>query len=256
MKEFVVSGVSKRGWTTWLTGAVDPRVCVIAPQVIDVLNMAEQMKLQEKSFGDYSAEVGDYSDRGLQQMLDKPEGRELLKIVDPYSYLSDLGMLKLLLLGSGDNYWATDASSLYFDDLKGISLIRYEPNMGHKQFKNTGPQQALLAFYDQVIRDEPLPALTFFPEEDGSFTLQFKPVPKEVRLWSATSDRRDFRETTIGKTWGDMSLQIDSSGCCKGKVEAPDNKYMAYFIDCTYRSSLGFDYSLTTPMKIFKTLGK
>lgn len=254
--EFVVSGISKRGWTTWLTGAVDPRVCAIAPQVIDVLNMGEQMKLQEESFGGYSDQVGDYSERGLQQMLDTPEGQALLKIVDPYSYLDDLGMPKLILLGAGDDYWATDASSLYFHDLKGPSLIRYEPNMGHKQFRNQGPQLALLAFYDQVLRGEPFPDLEFHPESDGAFKLESRPVPEEVRMWSATSDQRDFRETTIGKAWTDVPLQMDASGCCKGHIETPSGKYVAYFVECTYASPLGFRYSLTTPMQVFPGLGK
>src|SRR5207237_4443124 len=39
IKNFVVSGGSKRGWTTWLTGAVDPRVIAIIPIVIDVFNV-------------------------------------------------------------------------------------------------------------------------------------------------------------------------------------------------------------------------
>src|SRR5579883_2168441 len=35
---FVVAGGSKRGWTTWLVGTVDPRVIAIVPLVIDALN--------------------------------------------------------------------------------------------------------------------------------------------------------------------------------------------------------------------------
>ena len=39
LDSFVVAGASKRGWTTWLVGAVDqPRVKAIVPIVLDAIN--------------------------------------------------------------------------------------------------------------------------------------------------------------------------------------------------------------------------
>ena len=49
VKRFVVTGGSKRGWTTWLTGAVDNRVIAIAPMVIVMLNMVRKVRTSSMS---------------------------------------------------------------------------------------------------------------------------------------------------------------------------------------------------------------
>ena len=39
IERFVIAGASKRGWTTWTTGAVDNRVVAMIPMVMPILNM-------------------------------------------------------------------------------------------------------------------------------------------------------------------------------------------------------------------------
>ena len=85
IEKFVVSGASKRGWTTWLTGVADPRVKAIAPLVIDTLNMQPQMAHQYQAFGKYSEQIADYTERGLVPMPDTKEAKRLWSWLIPIS---------------------------------------------------------------------------------------------------------------------------------------------------------------------------
>src|SRR5690606_36216870 len=65
LDRFTVLGGSKRGWTTWLTGAADPRATTLVPIVIDVLNFESHMPHQEAMWGAPSAQIAPYTRRGL-----------------------------------------------------------------------------------------------------------------------------------------------------------------------------------------------
>jgi len=74
---FVVAGGSKRGWTTWLTGAVDDRVVGIIPIVIDVLNTDLSMKHHFAAYGFWAPNVGDYVAHRIMHRMDHPRMKEL-----------------------------------------------------------------------------------------------------------------------------------------------------------------------------------
>ena len=86
VNKFVVAGGSKRGWTTWLTGAHDNRVAAIAPMVIDVLNMPVSLEYQLEVWDDYSVQIEDYVKLEIPQQVHTEQGNQITKMIDPYSY--------------------------------------------------------------------------------------------------------------------------------------------------------------------------
>jgi PhoPQ-activated pathogenicity-related protein len=101
---FVIWGASKRGWTAWLVGAVDPRVQAIAPMAIDMLNMRAQVHWTDKMYGQQSAKIRAYTDVGLIARMDEPAMVRLREWIDPYAYRRRYTMPKLLLTGTNDPY--------------------------------------------------------------------------------------------------------------------------------------------------------
>lgn len=247
IRQFVVTGASKRGWTTWLTGAVDPRVQAIAPMVIDVLNMREQMPLQVKSFGGYSEKIHDYSDRNLPDRLQEPIADRLLELVDPYSYREKLDMPKLILLGTNDRYWPVDAVKLYFPGLKGAKHIHYTPNKGH----GLGAEAvtAVAAFYHAVLEDRSLPRFEWKltkSEKQAKLTVHPKDRPLKVELWQSSAPTRDFRDSR----WTSTLLEPEDDGRCLAALPLPEEGFVALFGRLTYTSGLGVEFTLSTNVEV------
>src|SRR5262249_29433953 len=125
VSRFVVSGASKRGWTTWTTAAVDKRVTAIVPAVIDLLNVEPSFIHHWQAYGAWSDAVHDYVEQGLMDWLGSRQFHALMHIEDPYEYRARLTMPKLLVNASGDQFFLPDSSQFYFSDLKGENHLRY-----------------------------------------------------------------------------------------------------------------------------------
>lgn len=194
--KFLVTGASKRGWTTWLTAAVDPRVDAIAPMVINMLNMEPHMELQKKSFGGFSDEIRDYTDRGIDKMLESKRGAELRAIVDPYSYRQTISQPKLIILGTNDRYWPVDSLNLYWDALEGSKHVLYVPNNGHGISDYPRVIGAVAALYKSTSGGRPLPEIDWHFDRSADKVMLHLAVdtePLEVAAWTAAAESRDFR---------------------------------------------------------------
>lgn len=226
--EFVVTGASKRGWTTWLSAAVDERVKGIVPMVIDMLSLGDHVKLQVASFGRMSEELGDYTSRGIEKLLATPRGRELVQIVDPFSYRERYTMPKVIALGTNDPYWPLEACNLYYDHLPGPRWVSYCPNAGHGL---PLPRVAALvaAVGRHVAGIEPLPPVEwrFDAAADGAECIvHCDAMPERVTLWTAASPSRDFRKArwssqpidVAGPEWR-VPLPAPREGFAAGLVE-------------------------------------
>jgi PhoPQ-activated pathogenicity-related protein len=253
--KFTVAGASKRGWTTWLTAAVDKRVGAIAPVVIDVLNMRAQMPRQLEAFGAYSSRLAAYSSRGLLPIPETPAGQRLLDMVDPWSYREKLTMPKLIINGTNDFYWATDALNLYWDGIPDNKWVLYIPNAGHNLRRQDRPQREqlndlitnLAAFSRHQATGTPMPTLRWKHENVNGklrLTIDATRAPTGARLWIAESATTDFRTTQ----WREQGVSI-SDGKIIGEVTPPEKGHLAFFGELDYEID-GLRYQLSTQVRM------
>lgn len=247
VKDFTVTGASKRGWTTWLTAAVDPRVNSLAPMVIDTLNFEPQSKHQLETYGTFSEQLKDYSSKGLQSLLSTERGKRLQSIVDPYSYRNVIKQPKFILLGTNDRYWTLDSLNLYWDDLQGEKYVCYTPNSGHGLNDPTRIAGALNALHCECCDGKRLPKLSFdYADGKEKTTLHIKSdvKPREVRIWTAASATRDFRESKFES----HAANADGGGY-SFDLATPEKGFAALFGEAVYDHD-GLPLFLSTKVKI------
>ncbi len=255
---FVVTGASKRGWTTWFVGASkDPRVKGIAPMVIDNLNIPKQMRHQIDSWGFFSDELDSYTKLGLlQNTLPTPEGLALARLVDPYSYRANIKVPTLIVKGANDPYWTADALSQYWDDLKEPKWAVTVPNAGHDLGNKIEAVESIGAFARSIAGDFRMPKQSWAVSDSAnSITVTLSsqgPTLVRLRLWYAESDTLDFRKSVYRSVDGDLSKN-HPSGPVSGSVSLSplENQNYAVFGEARYRVGTR-EFSLCCPTKVFK----
>jgi PhoPQ-activated pathogenicity-related protein len=253
LDKFMVAGGSKRGWTTWLVGVVDPRVVAIAPLVIDALNSEVITTHHYEAYGFFSPALKDYVNHGLfPHKVGTPEYREILAIEDPYNYRhrERLKMPKFVINASGDQFFLPDNSQFYYPELPEEKHLRYVPNAKH-DLAGSDARESLTAFYQTVLDGTPRPKFTWKKEADGTLVVKPQDKPSEVLLWQATNpNARDFRVDTIGKAYQSSTLEPQADGSYVGKVARPAAGYTAFFIELVYPTGKKYPLKFSTEVSV------
>lgn len=252
VNSFVVTGASKRGWTTWLSAAIDDaRVKAIGPMVIDMLNMPATLDYQLKSYGEYSVQIEDYVKLEIPQTANTPKGAAITTMIDPYSYRAKLTVPKIIFIGTNDEYWTVDAIKHYYDQIPGQNMIHYVPNAGHDLGGGAQALEALSAFFGTTINNRAYPTpkwkasssrkgmkLSINTASDGLV---------DAIVWSATSADKDFRN----EKWTSQSLGVSNTSKIKLKENYPSSGYKAFYVDLKYKNPEGGTYTVST--RVFLT---
>jgi PhoPQ-activated pathogenicity-related protein len=262
IRQFVVIGASKRGWTTWLVGALnDRRVIGIAPMVIDNLNMERQMLHQMETWGTYSEMIQDYTRRGLQQQFVNERGQHLARMIDPFHYRRNIRVPTLIVNGANDRYWQVDALSKYWDDLRQPKWNLTVPNAGHNLGTGFQAAETISAFAQMLAADAPMPEQEWDFEllEGGQFvrptvryrgTSKFPPF-RNVKAWVASSDSLDFRESVWREVAQAPATVLRDESSAEVTFPVPRGKHVAVFVEMRYNVD-GRQFSLTTPVRVFR----
>ncbi len=252
--DFLVIGASKRGWATWLTTAVDPRVKYVLPIVIDVFQLAEQVEHHWESYGTYSSAIQDYVDFDLFcRAHNDPWAPDLRNIVDPYTFIAKYTMPKFIVNASGDQFFLPDSSRYYYQQLpnQAQTYLRYFPNKDHYMegvVDDYNNLLGLLTWGVNVMNGTANPQYSWYIDGNGAIVVQTSSGPSSVKLWQATNPYgRDFRLETIGPAYTSSTLTDQGGGTYIGYCPPPAQGWTAFFVELTFGSQVYTSRIVVTP---------
>ncbi|MBK9171065.1 MAG: PhoPQ-activated pathogenicity-related family protein [Bryobacterales bacterium] len=249
VNRYVVTGASKRGWTTWSVAAVDKRVAAIIPVVIDTLNVEKSFLHHFRSLGFWAEAVRDYENEKIMTWMKTPRMRKLLEIEDPYAYRDRLTMPKFIVNSSGDQFFLPDSSQFYFDELKGEKYLRYVPNTDHS-LQGSDAIEGVSTCYAAFLAGTPRPRFSWKLRSDGAIEVRSQDRPRVVRVWHAANPAaRDFRMQTIGPAYRSAPVE-GKDGVYVARVPEPAQGWVAFFVELIFDSGLRHPFKFTTPVRI------
>ena len=285
---YSVSGASKRGWTTWLVGAVDPdRVKVIVPVVLDAINFVTVMHHQFRSYGGWTYALEDYVEMNITERFDDPAMRLLQEYEDPYFYRHRLTMPKLVVNAVMDEFQQPDDTRYWWNDMPEPKHFLIAPNAEHSLA--TGILEvvpSISAFIQAHLLKDNVPQLHWtISQETGEITATVGKLDVVhsayvwwayscgVNAWDNNKFRRDYRVAHIDEPctcgigadgycanlkaiWKKEELTattVDGKKTYSAKLEAPDDgRWVAFMIDFKFHNKNANPFDIAALYKEMK----
>jgi PhoPQ-activated pathogenicity-related protein len=250
INKFIVTGVSKRGWTTWLTAISDPDVEAIIPVAIDLLDTSSSLEHMYRSYGgNWPVAFYPYYQRGVDKLINTANFSKLMEIEDPLQYMnsiyqSRLAIPKYIINASGDDFYVPDNTRFYYDKLPGEKSLRIAPNTDHYGIKKF-TEQSIVSFVNRFQDKKALPQLKSIVH-DNTLAVTFSEKPVKIIRWTATNtEARDFRYA-CGIKYIPSSLDHISDNKIEVPLDYTSPGWEATYIEATFNDG----YVATTQVQI------
>ena len=251
VKDFVVSGASKRGWTAWTTAAVDSRVKAVVPMVIDMLNLVPSFENHYRSYGEFSPAVQEYVNYNIQDWLGTEEFKVLMSYIEPFSFIDKFTMPKYIINAGSDEFFSTDSWRFYYDKLPGEKIIRYVPNKNHS-LDGRYLTEDLVSYFYRVINDIEIPSLSWNLSDNKLIAELDYDGDYDVSVWTAKNDNgRDFRLWEEGELWEETSIGKLANNKYELNVSSNLKGYKATMIEFTIDPKSEFPLIISTGPFVF-----
>lgn len=250
--QFILSGASKRGWTTWLTAAIDKRVKGIVPRVFDALNLTESLAHHHDVYGFWAAAVQDYERHQVFSRIGTPLWDDLVAIIDPLKYNRTLTLPKMIVNAANDQFFLPDSSQFYYPQLTGAKYLRYVPNVGHG-LGSPDVVHNMAALIYSVQTGRSLPSFSWSLQQKTQLSLDFPILPSKIIQWEAVNPlKRDFRQGTgYWPVYQKKALSFSPASHLVITIARPEKGWKAFFIEVHFPlPDLEFVLKLTTSIYV------
>lgn len=235
---FIVTGISKRGWTAWLSAIADPDVEAIVPFAIDLLDIDASLEHIYQSYGgNWPITFYPYYQQGIDEKIKTHSFSQLRQIIDPLIYLNTvyqprLAIPKYIINASGDDFFVPDNSRFYYSKLPGVKSLRIVPNTSHYSIKQI-TEESLVTFINRFQDKKTLPQVLGIIQHN-LLTVYFSEEPIKVVRWTATNpNARDFRYA-CGIRYHPLTIDIPTNNRVNITLNEPVTGWEATYIEATF----------------------